>query len=171
MNKRIFASVAASATVAILASASVIAADQHVVDQCIAEWGSASPFKKGTAPNRIITPGVKVFGVGNSNSGDATVTDTPSLILVRAAVNVLGKSNIRLANPNGWYCFESNVTVAGTMAIAAHCNAHIASAQDNSTSVMARNESDKGVAVMGALRVTRFDCAGDDNNADKKKAK
>ena len=171
MNKRIFASVAASASVAILASASVIAADQHVVDQCIAEWGSASPFKKGTAPNRVIAPGVKVFGIGKDNSGDETVTDKPSLILVRPAVNVLGKSTIRLANPKGWYCFKSNVTVAGEIAIEAHCNAHIASAREDGTSVMARDESNKGVAVMGALRVTRFDCADNDNNADKKKAK
>ena len=171
MNKRILASVAASATVAILASACAIAADQHVVDQCIAEWGSASPFKKGTAPNRVIAPGVKVFGIGKNNNGDETVTDKPSLILVRPAVNVLGRSTIRLANPKGWYCFKSNVTVAGKIAIAAHCNAHIASARDDGTSLMATDESDKGVAVMGALRVTRFGCADKDNNVDKKKAK
>ena len=158
MNKRIFASIAASATVAILASATVMAADQRVVDRCIADWGSASPFKKGTAPNKVISPGVKVFGIGKHNNGDETVTDKPSLILVRPAVNVLGKSTIRLANPKGWYCFKSNVTVAGKIAIEAHCNAHIGSARDDGTSVMATDESDKGVAVMGALRVTRFDC-------------
>jgi hypothetical protein len=159
MNKRIFVSVAASAAVAMLASASVIAADQRVVDQCIADWGSASPFKKGTAPERVMAPGVKVFGIGKSNSGDETITDKPSLILVRPAVNVLGKSTIRLANPQGWYCFKSNVTVAGKITIEAHCNAHIASARDDGTSVLASDESDKGVAVMGALRVTRFGCA------------
>jgi len=159
MNKRIFASVATSAAAAILASASVIAADQRVVDRCIADWGSASPFKKGTAPDRVISPGVKVFGIGKGNSGDETVTDKPSLILVRPAVNVLGKSTIQLANPQGWYCFKSNVTVAGKITIEAHCNAHIASARDDGTSVLASDESDKGVAVMGALRVTRFGCA------------
>ena len=162
MNKRIFVSVAASSTVAILASASVIAADQRVVDRCIADWGSASPFKKGAVPNRVIAPGVKVFGIGKNNSGDERVTDKPSLILVRPAVNVLGNSIIRLGNPMGWYCFKSNVTVAGEIAIEVHCNAHIASARDDGTSVMATDESDKGVAVMGALRVTRFDCADKD---------
>ena len=159
MNKRVFVSIAASAAAAVLASAAAIAADQPVVDQCIADWGSASPFKKGTAPNRVIAPGVKVFGIGKSNSGDETVTDRPSLILVRPAVNVLGKSTIRLANPNGWYCFKSNVTVAGKIAIEAHCSAHIASARDDGASVLGTDESNKGVAVMGALRVTRFDCA------------
>lgn len=171
MNKRVFMSIAASAIAAILASAPVMAADQQVVDQCIADWGAASPFKKGTAPNKVLSPGVKVFGIGKSNNGDETVTDKPSLILVRPAVNVLGKSTIRLANPRGWYCFKSNVTVAGKIAIVAHCNAHIVSARDDGTSVMAKDESDKGVAVMGVLRVTRFDCADKSGNADKKKAK
>ena len=171
MNKRNFAFVAAAAAVALLASASVMAADQRVLDRCIADWGNAAPFKKGTAPNKVIAPGVKVFGIGKSNNGDETVTDKPSLILVRPAVNVLGKSTIRLANPKGWYCFKSNVTVAGKIAIEAHCSAHIASARDDGTSVMATDESKGGVAVMGALRVTRFDCPDKDKNADRKKAK
>ena len=158
MNKRIFVSIAVSATFTILASASVMAADQRVIDQCIAEWGKASPFKKGAVPGNVISPGVKVFGIGKNNNGDDTVTNKPSLILVRPAVNVLGKSTIRLANPNGWYCFKSNVTVAGKIAIEAHCNAHVASAREDGTSVMATDESKGGVAVMGALRVTRFGC-------------
>lgn len=158
MNKRIFVSIAVSATFTILASASVMAADQRVIDQCIAEWGKASPFKKGAVPGNVISPGVKVFGIGKNNNGDDTVTNKPSLILVRPAVNVLGKSTIRLANPNGWYCFKSNVTVAGKIAIEAHCNARVASAREDGTSVMATDESKGGVAVMGALRVTRFGC-------------
>ena len=177
MNKRNFVIVTASATIAALVSLSALAADQPVVDQCIAEWGGASPFKKGTAPNKVVAPGVKVFGIGKNNNGDETITSKPSLILVRPAVNVLGKSTIRLANPKGWYCFKSNVTVAGKIAIEAHCDAHIASARDDGTSVMAKDESSKGVAVMGALRVTRFDCADPGKNtakgkgADKNKAK
>lgn len=158
MNKRIFVSIAVSATFTILASSSVMAADQRVIDQCIAEWGKASPFKKGAVPGKVISPGVKVFGIGKNNNGDDTVTDKPSLILVRPAVNVLGKSTIRLANPNGWYCFKSNVTVAGKIAIEAHCNARVASAREDGTRVMATDESKGGVAVMGALRVTRFGC-------------
>jgi hypothetical protein len=53
---------------------------------------------------------------------------------------------------------SSNVTVAGSMNIEAHCNAHIASAKEDGTSVGAVDQSNKGVAVFGALRVTRFDC-------------
>jgi hypothetical protein len=172
MSKRIFANLSLLAGFAVFSSLPVAAAtDQFVVDQCIAEWGSASPFKKGTAPSKTISPGVKVFGIGKNNNGDDRTTDKPALILVRPAVNVLGKSTIRLANPKGWYCFKSNVTVAGKIAIDAHCNAHIATAREDGTSVMAADESKGSVAVMGALRVTRFDCDEKDKNSDKKKDK
>ena len=171
MNKSFFASIILVIP-AVLAMAPGIARatnDQAVVDQCIADWGGDSPFKKGSKPTRVISPGVKVFGIGKSNNGDDKTTDKPTLILVRPAVNVMGKSTIRLANPRGWYCFRSNVTVAGKIAIEAHCKAHIASAREDGTSVLATDESDKGVAVMGALRVTRFDC--DEKSAEKKKSK
>lgn len=158
MNKRLLVSVITSVTATVLMPPSAMASDQRVLDQCIVEWAKASPFKEGTQPGRIISPGVKVFGVGKNINGDETVTDKPSLILVRPAVNVLGKSTIRLANPKGWYCFKANVTVAGKLAIDAHCNAHIATAGDDGTSVMAKDESKGGVAVMGALRITRFGC-------------
>lgn len=140
------------------AAPTVDAGDQKVLDACIAEWGSESPFKKGAAVSKIVAPGTKVFGIGKNNNGDETVTTKPALVLVRPAVNVMGKTTIRLANPKGWYCFRSNVTVAGKIAIEAHCDAHIASSRDGGTSVMAKDESDKGVAVMGALRIARFGC-------------
>ncbi len=131
---------------------------QAALDGCIASWGKQSPFKKGTPADSTIATGVKVFGIGKSQSGNDAPTAKPSLIMVRPAVNVAGKSTIRLANPKGWYCFRSNVTVAGSMNIEAHCDAHIASAKEDGTSVGAVDESHKGVAVFGALRVTRFDC-------------
>jgi hypothetical protein len=132
--------------------------DQVALDGCIASWAKSSPFKKGTPADSIIATGVKVFGIGSGKSGDDAPTAKPALVLVRPAVNVAGKSTIRLNNPNGWYCFRSNVTVAGALHIEAHCNAHIASAKEDGTSVGAVDESNKGVAVFGSLRVVRFDC-------------
>lgn len=105
--------------------------DQVALDGCIASWGKQSPFKKGTPAESTIATGVKVFGIGRSQSGGDAPTDKPSLIMVRPAVNVAGKSTIRLANPKGWYCFRSNVTVAGSLNIEAHCDAHIASARED----------------------------------------
>ena len=147
----------AAACMALL-SAGAFAQDHQTLDACIASWGKNAPFKKGKAADSTIATGVKVFGIGSSQSGNDGPTDKPALILVRPAVNVAGKSTIRLSNPNGWYCFRSNVTVAGKIEIEAHCNAHIASAKEDGTSVGAVDESNKGVAVFGALRVVRFGC-------------
>jgi hypothetical protein len=132
--------------------------DQAALDQCIAAWGSKSPFRKGTPANLVIGTGVKVFGLGSSQSGADAPTAAPSLVLVRSAVNVAGKSTIRLSNPKGWYCFEDAVTVAGKISISAHCHAHLASAKGGSTAVMGANTANQGTAVMGALRITRFGC-------------
>jgi len=135
----------------------VDASDQAALNQCIAAWGAKSPFAKGTPPAKVFSTGVKVFGIGTT-AVDEDATDKPSLILVRPAVNVLGKSTLRLANPNGWYCFRSNVTVLGKIAIEAHCDAHIAGAQEGGTTVAGVDESDKGVSVFGVLRIVRFGC-------------
>ncbi|MGZ5698967.1 MAG: hypothetical protein ACXWHA_16985 [Usitatibacter sp.] len=148
----------ASATLA-LASAPALAQDQRALDGCIASWGKSSPFKKGTPATSVIAPSVKVFGIGGRAAASDAPTDKPALVLVRPAVNVMGKSRIRLENPKGWYCFRSNVNVAGSMEIEAHCNAHIASAKEDGTSVGAVDETNKGVSVFGALRITRFGCS------------
>lgn len=134
--------------------------DQAALDQCIAYWGKASPFRKGTPAQGVIATGVKVFGIGSSSSGDDAVTSKPRLMLVRPAVNVMGRSTIRLSNPHGWYCFRSNVTVMGKLEIDAQCHAHLATAREEGTAVGAADESNKGVAVFGALRVNRFGCDG-----------
>ena len=145
-----------------IASFPTFAQDQASLDGCINSWGKSSPFKKGTPANSVIAPSVKVFGVGGSGQVNDQATDKPALVLVRPAVNVMGKTRIRLENPKGWYCFRSNVNVAGSMEIEAPCAAHIASAKEDGTSVGAVDETNKGVSVFGALRITRYGC-GDDN--------
>ena len=152
----IAAMIAASA----LAPLSALADDQPTLDACIGSWGSASPFKKGTPATKVIATGVKVFGIG-SEGGTDEPTAKPSLVLVRPAVNVMGKSTIQLKNPQGWYCFVSNVNVAGKMEIEVPCGAHLASAREDGTSVGAVDESSKGVTVFGALRVTHVGCPED----------
>ena len=153
MTRRILAALALAAL-----PAAALADDQLALDACIASWGKAAPFKKGKAADSVIGTGVKVFGIGAGQSGSDAPTDKPVLVYVRPAVNVAGKSTIKLNNPHGWYCFRSNVTVAGTIHIDAQCNAHIASAKEDGTTVGAVDESNKGVAVFGSLRVVRFGC-------------
>ena len=154
MKLRLIAALVAAAALAPFAAH---ADDQPALDACIATWGSASPFKKGTPANKTIATGVKVFGIGSEAPTDEA-TAKPSLVLVRPAVNVMGKSTISLKNPHGWYCFVSNVTVAGKIEIEIPCDAHVASAKEDGTSVGAVDESNKGVTVFGALRLTRTGC-------------
>ena len=141
-----------------LLSLPALANDQAALDGCISSWGKNSPFKKGTPATSVIAPSVKVFGIGGSGQVNDHATDKPALVLVRPAVNVMGKSRIKLENPKGWYCFRSNVNVAGSMEIEAPCDAHIASAKEDGTSVGAVDETNKGVSVFGALRITRYGC-------------
>ena len=150
----IAASLAAFAAIPVLAAGE----DQRALDACIQSWGKSSPFRKGSAATSVIAPSVKVFGVGGGNGVYDAPTDKAALVLVRPAVNVMGKSTIRLGNPKGWYCFRSNVTVAGKLEIDAPCEAHIASAKDDGTAVGAADDSNKGVAVFGELRVARHGC-------------
>ena len=138
-------------------AAPALADDQAAINECIATWGAKSPFPKGAKPDKVIAPGVKVFGIGE-RQGSEEATKAPSLVLVNPAVNVAGKSTVRLANPNGWYCLQAQTTVAGKITIEAHCDAHIASARRDGTSVAAHDDTGKGTAVMGALRVQRFGC-------------
>lgn len=144
--------------IATVVSLPALANDQAALDGCISSWGKNSPFKKGAPANSVIAPSVKVFGIGGSGQVNDQATDKPALVLVRPAVNVMGRSRIRLENPKGWYCFRSNVNVAGSMEIEAPCNAHIASAKEDGTSVGAVDETSKGVSVFGALRITRYGC-------------
>ena len=150
-----------AAVLVCLASTSAFAAsskeDQPVLDACIKAWGK-SPFKPGTPANSVVAPGTKVFGIGGGGSVNDAPTDTPALILVRPAVNVMGKSTIKLSNPKGWYCFRSNVNVAGKMEIEVPCKAQIASAKEDGATVGGVDESNKGVTVFGPLRVTRTGC-------------
>jgi len=154
MTRAIFVAIAI-----MLFSSTSFADDQDSIDQCIASWGKDSPFKKGTPAAMVLGTGVKVFGIGSSGNADNDKpTDKPVLVMVKPAVNVMGKSTIRVANPNGWYCFRANVTVMGKIEIEAQCTAHLGSARDDSATVGAADDTNKGVAVFGALRVTRFGC-------------
>lgn len=131
-------------------------AAEKSIGKCVSAW-KKSPFKASANPDVILRPGVKVFGVG-ATIEDRDATSGPQLVLIKPAVNVLGKTTYRLMNPNGWYCFKANVSVLGKMEIEAHCKAHIATAADGAN-VLGADDSDSGVAVLGSIRVKRVGCA------------
>ncbi|MEP6942762.1 MAG: hypothetical protein ABI981_07490 [Betaproteobacteria bacterium] len=140
---------------AILMSASSLAAEvDKSIASCLNAWGT-HPFGKSPRYKTLATS-VKVFGIGH-NPTDTERTDAPSLVLVNPGVNVMGGTTFELLNPNGWYCFRSNVNVMGALEIRAHCKAHLASASDGAT-VLGSNSDNKSVTVMGSTRVELVGC-------------
>ena len=124
------------------------------IARCLQAWGK-QPF--GANPRyKTLSTSVKVFGIG-ANPADTERTSSPSLVLVDTGVNVMGRTRLDLLNPNGWYCFKSNVNVMGSLIIKADCKAHLASAHDGST-VLGSNSENKSVTVMGATRVELVGC-------------
>ena len=124
------------------------------VARCLSAWGT-HPFGKNPA-FRTMAASVKVFGIGQ-NPADTERTEAPALILVNPGVNVMGGTTVELLNPNGWYCFRSNVNVMGKLNIRAHCRAHLASAADGVT-VLGSNSANKSVTVMGSTQVELVGC-------------
>jgi hypothetical protein len=124
------------------------------IASCLKAWGT-HPFGKNPQYNTLGTS-VKVFGIGQ-DPADTERTSSPSLTLINPAVNVLGGTTIELLNPNGWYCFRSNVNVMGGLTIRAHCKAHLASAVDGVT-VLGSSSANKSVTVMGSTQVELLDC-------------
>jgi hypothetical protein len=124
---------------------------------CLKAWGK-HPFGANPAYKTLATQ-VKVFGIGKDTQ-DTEVTKSPALTLINPGVNVMGGSTIELLNPNGWYCFKSNVNVMGGLTIKAHCKAKLASSSSDgaSTTVLGDNKESQGVTVMGSTTVERVGC-------------
>ena len=138
---------------AMSASAHAQAIDPSIAS-CLKAWGT-HPF--GPKPKfTTLAASVKVFGIGE-NPSDTVRTEAPALVLVNTGVNVMGGTTLELLNPNGWYCFRSNVNVMGSLNIRAHCSAHLASARDGAT-VLGSNSGDKSVTVLGSTRVELIGC-------------
>ncbi len=128
--------------------------DRDAIRECLAAWGK-TPFT-ATSPYRKLATSVKIAGIGK-NISDEEETPKPALVLVKPSVNVFTKATYRLLNPNGWYCFRSNVTVGGKLQITAHCKAHVASAKDG-VAIAASNQDMDGVTVFGKTELQRVGC-------------
>lgn len=121
---------------------------------CLRAWGK-HPFGRSPRYTTLATS-VRVFGIGQ-RPADTVRTDSPSLVLVNPGVNVMGGTTLELLNPNGWYCFKSNVNVMGGLNIRAHCKAHLASVSSGTT-VLGSNSDNKSVTVLGATHVELVGC-------------
>ncbi|MEO7363865.1 MAG: hypothetical protein ABI120_26280 [Gemmatimonadaceae bacterium] len=130
------------------------------IDNCLKAWGK-HPF--GENPKfRSLPVTVKVFGIGTPNV-DTIKTSGPDLVLVKAGVNVMGGTTVDLQNPNGWYCFVTNVNVMGKMKIKAACTAHLAQSHDGVT-VLGGDSTNKSVTVMGKTEIELQGCPKKDDS-------
>jgi len=127
-----------------------------VIRSCLGTWLD-NPFPADEPPHyKVLGSSVSVLGVGGEVVDDE-VTSKPRLVLVKPSVNVLTKGRVRLMNPNGWYCFESAVTVLAKSEIIAACDAHIASSIDG-VAIAGGNKGTDGVTVLGKAVVKRVGC-------------
>lgn len=132
--------------------------EQNAIGKCLAAWGKGGhPFNKSVYDDfREIHAAVTVFGGGGYAVEDTEVTDGPKLILVHAAVGVLGDNNYLLMNPNGYYCFMVGVNVMAKSKIDLHCKAKLT---DNKVNVNvgsnASATSAVGVNVFSDVKVNR----------------
>jgi hypothetical protein len=127
--------------------------DLSAVRACLAHWGKEAPFDSKNPKYRVLSSRVKVLGIGGETRDDVP-TDSPELVLIKANVNVLSKAELNLLNPNGWYCLKGQVAVLGKSEVKLHCKANLASSYDGAT-VMGGSDTDQGVTVLGASRLTR----------------
>lgn len=130
--------------------------DQTVRD-CLNHW-KTHPFNSKKLDYKTISSSVSVFGAG-SDIVDDQKTKTPSLVLIKPSVNVLGGKTIKLTNPNGWYCLKSNTNVLGKATIDLHCNAKLAMANTGATVLGSeKGAQQKGTTVLGKTKINRVGC-------------
>ncbi|MBF0441610.1 MAG: hypothetical protein HQK54_06870 [Oligoflexales bacterium] len=139
-------------------SCSTDCADKKVIARCLEVFGN-NPFgDPATVPYRKIDASVQVLGMGNGIVDD-TATSAPALILISAAVNVLGDTTYRLMNPNGWYCLNVGVNVMANTKVQLHCSAHLADSRVD-VSVL-KNGSPAGIVgvnVGSDVQVEKVSC-------------
>jgi hypothetical protein len=154
MNARQLVTWVTLGTTILMSAPSLAEGVEQSIAACLNAWGT-HPFGENPRYKTLATS-VKVFGIGRSPA-DYERTNGPSLVLVNPGVNVMGGTTLELLNPNGWYCFRSNVNVMGDLNIRADCRAHLASASDGAT-VLGSNSDSKSVTVMGSTRVAFVGC-------------
>jgi hypothetical protein len=130
--------------------------EADVLRSCLGNWRD-NPFRDDEPPHyKVLGSSVSVLGIGG-DVADEEATTEPRLVLVKPSVDVLTKGRIRLMNPNGWYCLESEVTVLAKSEITAACGAHLASSVDG-VAVAGANKGTDGVTVLGKAVVRRVGC-------------
>ena len=132
--------------------------DANAIRNCLSAWGNHPFGKNKTYADKVLSPSVKVLGIGGRDVADTQKTSKPQLVLIKPSVSVMSKTSFKLENPNGWYCLKATVAVLGKADFEVHCKAHMAS-NAGDVAVLGANDNDKGgVAVLGSIRLRTTGC-------------
>jgi hypothetical protein len=129
--------------------------NEKAIQACLKNW-KTHPFPGKSPQFRIISAKVRVFGIGG-DVVDSVESKKPELILIKPNVCLMTNTTLHLMNPNGWYCLKGKVDVLGKTIIDLHCKAKLTSSNDGTT-VMASNDKEDGVTVLGSSQVKRVGC-------------
>lgn len=121
------------------------------INRCIGHWGE-TPFAED-AKFRVLSTSVRIMGLGSQEVVE-TATAEPELVLVEPSVNVLTKTTFKLRNPNGWYCFDTNVGVLSKIVFDADCGANLVDSRSGAK-VAGNSATNGGVIVLGEVEVHR----------------
>ncbi|GDX78272.1 hypothetical protein LBMAG42_00830 [Deltaproteobacteria bacterium] len=126
--------------------------DWPQVQACLAAWG-AHPFGTAEAQRyRTVASSVRVMGFGSDEIVDDVATSYPQIVVIRPNVSVMTRTTWSLLNPNGWYCFDTSVTVAAKGVVNLGCGARLADSH-GSVEVLGGTERRGGVQVLGKVEV------------------
>ena len=124
---------------------------QAAIHRCLAVFGE-HPF--GEEPRfRVLATSVRVMGFGSPEVVDGP-TEADELVFIEPSISVMTKTTYKLNNPNGWYCFNTNVGVMSRLIFDAHCGANLADSRSGAL-VLGGSDTNGGVAVLGNIEVRR----------------
>ncbi len=119
--------------------------DLDALHKCLSMWRQ-HPFASQVNNVRQIYANVSVGSTG-AVINDTEQTKEPSLTLIHAGVNVLGKPVYNLLNKNGYYCMKVNVNVLTDLTINLHCNARLADDRVTVNVLSSTNDTTSAVGV------------------------
>lgn len=126
--------------------------DFQQVQRCLAAWGQHPFSTPESQAFRVVSSSVRVMGFGSSEVVDDAATSYPQIVVVRPNVSVMTRTTWKLLNPNGWYCFDTSVTVLAKGEIELGCGSHLADGSGAAT-VIGSSERAGGVTVLGSVEV------------------
>ena len=89
---------------------------------CLQQWGPENtPFDEGAVRQYLSLN----FNGDDVSYKDIFMTDEPKLTFLEITADEVDDINLRLMNPNGWYCLNVAVTTMDDLTIKVHCEAKI----------------------------------------------